>query len=341
MQFKILVVDDEPGAIQVLARILDDLGEVLAATDGASALQTAHRCKPDLILLDANMPGMNGFDVCDAFRSDAELGDVPIIFVTSNDAPEFEVAGFEHGASDFISKPVAPALVRARVKAQLRMKQMGDELRRLAAEDSLTGLATRRRFDDALSRELGVAQRSGQPVSLLALDVDHFKRYNDHYGHPAGDACLRAVARAMLGACKRPADLVARVGGEEFAIVLPQTSLEASALVAHRVLDAVAALNIPHLGLGTDARISVSVGASSYVGLGRRDAHEPSSTGAMPWAPDREQLVAALVAAADKALYEAKSTGRNRACSLALGFGPRASVALAVGRDAGVLATAH
>ena len=200
--------------------------------------------------------------------------------------------------------------MRARVKTQLKVKHMSDELRRLATEDSLTGAATRRCFDEALQRELALAQRSGEPLTLLMMDIDHFKRYNDHYGHPAGDACLRAVAAAARSACQRPTDLLARVGGEEFAVLLPQTSLLASVHVAERVLDAVAALALPHRGVGADARVGLSIGASCYVDGGRRQRETDEGS-----APSLERLAIDLLGAADRALYEAKRSGRNRACA--------------------------
>src|SRR5664280_2921064 len=156
-------------------------------------------------------------------KAEPALADVPVIFVTSHSEAAFEVAGFEMGAADFIAKPVSAPLVLARVKTQLRVKRMGDELRRIATTDGLTGVANRRRFDESLEREWRRARRSGDPLALLMIDIDHFKLFNDRYGHPAGDACLRSVAQALVGASLRPADLVARYGGEEFVVLLPKT----------------------------------------------------------------------------------------------------------------------
>lgn len=307
MNASILIVDDDPGAIQVLARMLEDLGDVCMATDGQEALRLMVSQRPDLVLLDADMPGLDGFAVCQTLKADPDLADIPVVFVTANRSAEFEVSGFDAGAADYITKPVIAPLVRARVRTQLKIKRLSDELRRIATEDPLTGVANRRRFDTLILRELAIAQRSGQPLALMMVDIDQFKAYNDHYGHPAGDGCLRAVASAVASACQRPTDLVARIGGEEFAVLLAQTSLAAAATVAGRILDAVAALDLPHHGVGLQAQVSVSVGVGVVTMTGVAPAH---------MAPDIVRTREALMASADAALYEAKRSGRNRACAL-------------------------
>jgi diguanylate cyclase (GGDEF)-like protein len=307
MTATILIVDDDPGAVQVLARMLDDLGEVCVATDGQEALRLTASQHPDLVLLDADMPGLSGFVVCARLKADPELADIPVMFITAHQSAAFEVSGFDVGAADYITKPVIAELVRARVRMQLKIKHLSDELRRIATEDPLTGLANRRRFDALILRELALAQRSGQPLALMMVDIDQFKAYNDHYGHPAGDGCLRAVAGAVAHACQRATDLVARIGGEEFAVLLAQTSLAASARVAGRILDGVAALDLPHHGIGADARVSVSVGVGAVHLTGVATAAT---------APDIALTMNALLASADASLYEAKRAGRNRACAL-------------------------
>lgn len=253
------------------------------------------------------MPGLNGFAVCERLKADPDLADIPVVFVTAHQSAEFEVSGFDAGAADYITKPVIAPLVRARVRTQLKIKRLSDELRRIATEDPLTGVANRRRFDTLVLRELAIAQRSGQPLALMMVDIDQFKAYNDHYGHPAGDGCLRAVAAAVAGACQRPTDLVARIGGEEFAVLLGQTSMAASATVASRILNAVMALDLPHRGVGPKARVSVSVGVGVATLAGAAPA-EP--------VPDLTRTRDALMASADASLYEAKRSGRNRACAL-------------------------
>jgi diguanylate cyclase (GGDEF)-like protein len=238
MNDNILLVDDDPSTIQLLGRMLADVGNLRFATSGKDALRLAHESAPDLVLLDAEMPGMSGFQILEALKADPVLEDVPVIFITNHSEPTFELTGFELGAADFIARPVSAPLVVARVKTQLRVKRIADELRRIATIDVLTDVANRRGFDDALEHEWRRARRAGDPLALLMIDVDHFKSFNDRYGHPAGDVCLRAVARALVGASLRPADLVARYGGEEFVVLLPQTPRVGAEHVAHSILDA-------------------------------------------------------------------------------------------------------
>jgi diguanylate cyclase (GGDEF)-like protein len=310
---KILLVDDDPGSIRLLGRILADVGDLRFATGGEDALGVAKEFLPDLMLLDAEMPGMSGFQLFDALRAVPVLADVPVIFVTSHSEPEFEVAGFELGAADFIAKPVSAPLVLARVKTQLRAKHLSDELRRIAKIDALTGVANRRRFDESLEREWRRAQRKGDALALLFIDVDHFKLFNDHHGHPAGDACLRSLAEAMAGVCLRPADLVARYGGEEFAVLLPQTPRSGAEHVAQRLLDAVDALGIRHSASPSAGHVTVSVGIACY-DIDSACWVDPSSLESRFSADLVPRCSASdLVHAADRALYAAKHGGRAQA----------------------------
>lgn len=306
----ILLVDDDPAAIQVLGRILSGLGRLRFATNGAGALRLAHETPPDLILLDAEMPGMSGFDVCEAMKSDPELADIPVIFVTSHNDQNSEIGGFDLGAADFIAKPISEPLVVARVKTQLRIKHLTDELRKLSTVDALTGLANRRRFDEMLEREWSRAQRPGYPLALAMIDVDHFKRYNDRYGHPAGDTVLRSVAQALAHAAQRPADLVARYGGEEFVMLMPQTPRAGAQILADRALVMVESLGIPHAGSPTADHVTVSIGMACWEG---NAAHwEAEGCGASPrTAPAVSGQD--LLTAADQALYAAKAAGRAQA----------------------------
>ena len=308
MNPKILLVDDDPSSIRLMASILGGLGSLHFATTGPEALQLARKLVPDVVLLDAGLPGMSGFQVCETLKTEPALAEVPVIFVTSHSEADFEVAGFDIGAADFIAKPVNPALVLARVKAQLRVKRMADELRRISTVDALTGVANRRWFDRALAREWRRARRGGEPLALLMADVDHFKLYNDRYGHPAGDECLRAVAHALTTASQRPADLVARYGGEEFMLLLPGTPRQGAQHMAHRVLDVVEALAIPHAASPTSQHVTVSLGLACY--------DEESATWVQQSPDSRFNELQApgeiddLVKAADAALYVAKRSGR-------------------------------
>lgn len=292
----LLLVDDDPGVVQVLGRMLAGLGHLRFALSGHDALRLARESAPDVVLVDAEMPGMNGFEFCAAMKSEPQLSEVPVIFVTSHGDVDTEVAGFHAGAADFIRKPPVAEVVVARVRTQLRLKALSDALRRAALVDGLTGIANRRRFDEQLRTECERAQRSGDPLSLLMIDVDHFKSYNDCYGHPAGDACLIMVAGALQGLVSRPADHVARYGGEEFVVLLPHTELAGAAHLAERVVETVSMLGMPHEGSPRHRRVTVSVG----VATARCNADGPC----VPATPE------ALVSAADQALYAAKAAGR-------------------------------
>lgn len=308
---KFLLVDDDSSSVRLMASILSGLGSSRFATNGPEALRLAREWVPDLVLLDAEMPGMNGFQVCEALKTEPALAEVPVIFVTSHSEADFEVAGFEIGAADFIAKPVNPALVLARVKAQLRVKQMADELRRISTVDALTSVANRRWFDLALAREWRRARRGDEPLALLMADVDHFKLYNDRYGHPAGDECLRAVAQALVAASQRPADLVARYGGEEFMLLLPGTPREGAQHMAHRVLDAVETLAIPHAASPTAQHVTVSLGLACY------DEQSTTWLQRLPGSRFDESQdgieLSNFIKAADAALYAAKRAGRAQA----------------------------
>jgi len=306
---EILLVDDDPSAVHMMARVLAAEGTLRFATSGPDALALARSVRPDLILLDAEMPGMSGLEVCAALKADPVLQDIPVIFVSSHRDEAFEVAGFAAGAADFIGKPYVPQLVTVRVRSQLRSKRMADELRRHATTDALTGVANRRLLDEVLGREWLRAYRSGSPLALVLVDIDHFKLFNDHYGHPAGDACLRAVAGALHGSCMRPADLAARYGGEEFALLLPDTDRKGAENVAKRLLESVALLMIPHLASPLAPWVTVSAGIA---------CHDASSGGSVPphsraRSVEREDAVQ-LVQVADVALYRAKTGGRAQVC---------------------------
>ncbi|MEP6620663.1 MAG: diguanylate cyclase [bacterium] len=309
MPDNILIVDDDPGTIRLMARILKGVGHLRFATRGAEALHCMSECVPDLVLLDAEMPMMSGFDTCAAMKADPALRDVPVIFVTAHGDEALELRCFELGAADFITKPVRESRLLARVKTQLRVRQLTAQLRRLSTTDALTGIANRRRFDEVMGSAWSRCLR-GEPVTLVLLDVDHFKLYNDHYGHPAGDACLCLVAEALTHACDRSRDLVARFGGEEFSVILPHTPREEARAVTQRLLDAVADVRIPHAAPFAGPIVTVSAGAASF------DQSSPCwSTGHMSVRTDPARAVteAELLIAADRALYAAKQHGRARA----------------------------
>jgi diguanylate cyclase (GGDEF)-like protein len=293
---RILVVDDAMENIQILHHALRDEHEVLFALDGEKALQIALEQQPDLILLDAVMPGMDGYAVCAALRGSPRLQDIPVIFVTALSQPEDETRALEAGAVDFISKPFNVAVVRARVRSQLTIKRQADAMRELSMTDGLTGVANRRSFNDTVDGEWRRCARAGLPLSVIMIDIDHFKLYNDHYGHQAGDACLQEVSAAMKRCATRPQDMLARYGGEEFILLLPQEALDGTEVVANRILEEVRKLAIPHAASPTASHVTLSMGLASVLPPG--DTTDPS----------------ALIRAADANLYRAKQTGRNRYC---------------------------
>jgi diguanylate cyclase (GGDEF)-like protein len=292
---RILVVDDAMENIQILHQALRGEHDVLFALSGEKALELAHQQLPDLILLDAMMPGMDGYAVCAALKASAETHDIPVIFVTALSQPEDETRALEAGAVDFISKPFNVAVVRARVRTQLTIKRQADALRELTLTDALTGVANRRSFNNTLENEWRRCARSGAALALIMIDVDHFKRYNDLYGHQAGDHCLQQLCAAMARCASRPQDLLARFGGEEFILLLPEEELAGASVVAQRLLDEVRATALPHAASPTSPLVTVSMGLAATLPRAGLDTGE-------------------LIRTADALLYRAKHTGRNRFC---------------------------
>jgi diguanylate cyclase (GGDEF)-like protein len=295
MNGRILIVDDAMENIQILHHALRDEHDVLFALGGEKALQIAHNQMPDLILLDAVMPGMDGYEVCSALRASAAVRDIPVIFVTALTHPEDETRALEAGAVDFITKPFNVAVVRARVRTQLTIKRQADAMRELTLTDALTGVANRRSFNETMENEWRRCTRSSTPMAVIMIDIDHFKHYNDAYGHQAGDVCLQQVSAAMKRCAGRPPDMLARYGGEEFIILLPQVGLDGAEVVAQRILEEVRLLKIPHKASSVGPEVTVSLGVSSALPTEASD----SST---------------LIRAADALLYRAKETGRDRYC---------------------------
>jgi diguanylate cyclase (GGDEF)-like protein len=273
---------------------------VRAAPTPELALQSALAHPPALLLLDIRMPGMDGFEVCRRLKLDPTTRDIPVIFVTAHSDEAAETRGLDAGAVDFITKPINPKIVRARVRTQLTLKAQSDLLRHWVYIDGLTGVPNRRYFDERLAAEWGRAVRVGAALSVVLIDVDFFKRYNDRFGHQVGDDCLRQVAATLKAGLKRPGDLVARYGGEEFACLLPETPLDGAMELAQQLGQAVHDQGIPHPASDAAAVVTVSLGVCSK-------------------AEDTVAALAALVREADAQLYIAKSRGRHQSAGTELG----------------------
>ncbi|MDH4284037.1 MAG: PleD family two-component system response regulator [Gallionellaceae bacterium] len=293
----ILIVDDVSANVQVLGEALHSDYKVKVANSGLQALDIArHKPQPDLILLDVMMPEMDGFEVCRRLKSNPQTWKIPVIFVTARGGESDEELGLDLGAVDYITKPISIAIARARIRNHIRLKQQADLLESISMVDALTRIPNRRRFDETLDAEWKRAAREKTGLSLLMVDIDQFKQYNDHYGHGAGDICLESVAAALQAGVSRPGDLVARYGGEEFAVILPETGREAACEIAARLCECVRNLKLPHGYSKAGAFVTVSIGGATM---------QPSIEDGSP---------DALLGRADKMLYKAKNTGRDRAC---------------------------
>jgi diguanylate cyclase (GGDEF)-like protein len=304
----ILVVDDSPTIRAALKSLLERMGHtVVEADDGKEALEMYRQNRPGLVLIDVVMPVMDGYEAAQHMRETSAEEWVPIIFLSSKEADQDLNRAIEAGGDDYLVKPVSFVVLNAKIRALQRLESMrakqlemsrdlataNRELEKLSRQDGLTGIANRRYFDSYLLTEVRRGAREKAPVSLILSDVDHFKAFNDCYGHQAGDDCLRRVAAALSSAGRRPADLAARYGGEEFAMVLPGTALEGAVDVAKAVSRVIGGLAIPHARSAVDQSVTLSQGIVSLI-------------------PEKETASEDLIQHADQALYQAKQQGRNR-----------------------------
>ena len=290
----ILVVDDNPINLKLLDAVLSSEYEVRLATGGTQALGLVESGNPpDLILLDVMMPEMDGFEVCRRLKANPKTRRCPVIFVTALDEEANEELGFNLGAVDYIAKPFSIPVVRARVRTHIALKKQADLLEQLSNVDALTQIANRRYFDKMFEQEWRRETRDRKPLSVLMIDIDHFKEFNDYYGHGAGDECLRRVAACLARSVARPGDLVARYGGEEFVVLLPDTDTKAAMAIAERICSGIRALNIPHTHSSAAPCLTISIGCATK---------EPASE----YSPQE------LIETADRMLYRSKAAGRNR-----------------------------
>lgn len=320
-EIRILLVDDQPIIAEALREMLASEAdiELSACHDAGRALAMAMELRPTVILQDLVMPDVDGLTLVRYFRAHPETAPIPIIVLSSKEDPLDKSQAFEVGASDYLVKIPAKIELLARVRAQSRMfltrlerdeayraleavkEQLelnNRELARLSSQDGLTGLANRRRFDEVLDKECRRAKREQAALSLLMIDVDFFKKYNDAYGHQAGDECLRRIATVLTEVTRRPGDVAARYGGEEFALVLPHTGDEGARVVADALRGAVAALSLPHSGSSVAPHVTLSVGIVT-------------ATPGHALSPEQ------LIERADAALYQSKREGRNRSSTAA------------------------
>ncbi len=323
----ILIVDDDSGIRKVLElRLIAEGFAVIAAVDAKDAFgylgMGTDGDKPthpiDLILMDILMPDVRGIEACRQIKQYSELRDIPIILMTASSDTQHLEEAFNAGAIDYISKPFKKVELLARIRSALRLKSEIDKrkiheqeltettkklqeanelLTKLSSIDALTDVYNRRYFDQALDREFQRAVRNNYPLSLIMIDVDGFKAYNDRYGHQCGDQCLKSISSALKSAINRSHDFVARYGGEEFAIILPDTSESGATRMAESLIDNVRGLDIEHESAPVGNRVTISLGSASCI----------PKLGATP--PD-------LIARADKALYQSKTNGRNRNTSI-------------------------
>ncbi|MBC9249678.1 diguanylate cyclase [Pseudomonas alcaligenes] len=282
----ILVVDDQPTDARAMSELVRDLGDVHLAMDGMAALEVARHCRPDVVLLDIELPGMSGFAVCKALKADPKLCDAAVLFVTAHAQTDNELRALEYGGIDFIQKPLNAPVVRAHVKAHIALR---NEAKKLANHDALTGLPNRMLLQDRTEQALQKARRGQGRVAMLLLDLDNFKSINDSVGHSIGDALLKEVA-VRLSLSSRAVDTVSRQGGDEFIILLPEVSgVEAIGDYAERLLSTVVTPFYIH---NNRYELSASIGISVF--------------------PDDSEDLESLYRQADAAMYQAKLEGRNR-----------------------------
>jgi len=291
----ILVIDDQPLNIRAVYQTLSGDCDVLMATNGEAGVAACREQLPDLVLLDLLMPGMSGIEVAQRLKADPATSAIPLLFVTASTDIDEESRCWEAGAVDFVTKPFNPITLRRRVAVHLALKRQAELLQKMAYFDGLTDIPNRRYFNERFATEVARAQRQDEPLVLMLADIDFFKRYNDHYGHQAGDAALRQVAGAIRRALKRPVDFVARYGGEEFVLLAPGAAGTVAEAMAEAIRREVHALELPHDASNAAAIVTVSVGVVCVQGRHRLDMDQ-------------------LLGKADEQLYLAKAAGRDQAC---------------------------
>lgn len=296
MEFKkptILVVDDMTTTLLLIHDLLKDTYEVKIAKSGTKALEILESPNDiDLILLDIEMPDINGYDVCKRIKNNETIKNIPIIFITGRTSQEDEEYGLNLGAIDYITKPFNKAIVKLRIKNYLNLKIKNDMLEKLSMYDGLTNIRNRRFFDETFEKTFSEIKRDKKSLAVLMIDIDFFKPYNDNYGHGQGDETLRKVAKALEKTIKRASDFVARYGGEEFVILLKDIKKDGVEAVANNLLNAVRELKITHEFSKIENYVTISIGASFYNS-------------------NSDVTKLELLLKADETLYNVKNSGRN------------------------------
>jgi len=300
---RVLLVEDDRAVMMVTKAYIEKFGhEVVSAMDGESALELFDPTNIDLVLMDYILPGIDGFEATRILRKTYDKDWFPIIFLTSAKDDQHLALGLDAGGDDYLYKPVTPIVLESKIKAMSRIVDMQKDLlnankqmEQLSYLDGLTHIYNRRGFDRAITSEWKRMFRDNNTLSFLMIDVDYFKKYNDHYGHQAGDECLKVIASAIDEQLYRPADIVARYGGEEFVVLLPGTEKDGAMGVADRFVKAIQAIKLEHADSSISDFVSISIGVAS---VSKKD----------------KISIDQLIKLADEALYHAKSSGRNR-CS--------------------------
>lgn len=293
--FTLLIVDDEKQNRTLLTELLQDDYRIILAKNGVQALERAREHAPDLVLLDVLMPELDGFATIRALKQDDATRNIPVIFISALDSPQDEELGLTLGAADYIAKPFHPPIVCVRVRNHLQAVHQRRLLEQLALIDSLTEIPNRRRFAEVYVQEWRRCLRCASPLSLMVVDVDHFKAYNDSYGHAAGDLVLKRVALAIQATLRRPGDFVARYGGEEFVVVLPEVDAVGARSLAEQIRAQVESQNLPHAASSVGPCVTVSIGGATLF-------------------PTAAEVDNEFFSRADSYLYDAKHAGRNRVC---------------------------
>lgn len=287
---KVLVVEDNETNVSILLELLKEY-DLMVARDGATAMELIEHERPDVVLLDIVMPGMDGYEVCTRLKADPAVADIPILFITGQTDEQSILRGFDVGASDYVTKPFRSKELLARVRIQVEYKAALEKLRRMAVTDALTGVLNRRAFFAEGARAIRLAGVRREPLAVLMLDIDHFKQVNDGFGHPVGDEVLRRFARVGRE-CLGPRDIIGRLGGEEFAVLAQGRGDDAAFALAEELRLAVEAVRLETERGPMGVTVSIGVTDSSVVG----------------------DDLDALLRQADAHLYRAKQLGRNRVC---------------------------